>query len=1225
MKPFEVNDWSEGLVLVRPADRPLAGSLLQAQNLNGDRVNICSRAGMDGVGYSFSGPVLSLGRRSSGGVSRYAQVGGDVHKDGGGTAYASGFAADWPISYVNAGGYMYMCNPGAQKRDNGTVYDWLPTAPAGAPALAKLSRVSVTCVDFSAGPDQTWQRIDNATGASGASSDITYGTGSPGSYMQIAVPDDQLFQSILNFTPDRNYRIDGLEAAGDVFRLAISISDPSTVEYIDIAMGAGFVDPDNNYFSVRVGAEKLQQIAAGSEWFSLEIQRSADPGLADPPLAFSRQGSSPTQSWNTISSIAVAVKASAAVQVRLADWTVYGGISAPLDGEYSYFFTYEDSSGTESPAGPTSSLRTERHPLQVTRVAPPSWVVRQHVYRFGGTQQAVYRVWTFTDASLVFVDQVGEDTAAGNVVWTNSTVAAPAGMNGCALGNSQILVYGGTIPNRAILSKAGAYSSFPPSNEALIGDDDEQILYARFQQGSWKLAKARSFWCVDSWPGGVRCTSTRGIVGPRAIAHGGGSVDYFISHDGVYAGTLDGDGKKLSTALDPIFLGDDVDLGTTTAQGMNRDASARFTSWLVFTGDRIIVGYPAGSSSTPNAVLVYHMASDRWVSLQAPTAIRCGLWEGTDGEVLFGGEDGRVLSDRIGGDDDGTAIEWIAQTPFYDLGDPDTEKLVNLITIRHNQRGGTATVKILVDDGAAEYAVGTLSGSEWTTQRWAIGTPGGATALEKAFAQGRRNISFLFEGMAVSGGVAEVAAVKIWWQPAARKTLAWDTATIGVSPMRWRSLKLDIENAGAVDGAVHSDVSTTFPLTGTPGIDQRQAVALAETGNRRTVLLPHGAVLGEVFRVHIGSPDVFRLYRVQALVRDIQHFISPRDGARGGAYIETPLLTNFEAFEIRRLGVVYEAPGGQVNIQQYEADFNSAIAAVGTPLVLPLTQAETLRWLPIDATTGVSWRLRFIPTSGLALYAVLAEMRQVGQRFSGATGAGYDSGWIGDGNEVEVSALEIDISNSADVVITLTPDTGTPVQVTIPPGGRRPLSQFLTTRFTARRFKVTAASGAIFTIFGFALTALRFGTVTTAAGWTFEPQLIGGGQTALFTEVEIDAQVIGGGSSSVTVSLSTDLSVTQNKNLSIAGHQVPKYLLPDGVFGRSWSFAVSSVERTVIRRLRVRARIGSSFTWLDVPVQPTPAAPSTMKLLEFGDRPWSERTILESQSADRWMEINVDE
>ena len=131
--------------------------------------------------------------------------------------------------------------------------------------------------------------------------------------------------------------------------------------------------------------------------------------------------------------------------------------------------------------------------------------------------------------------------------------------------------------------------------------------------------------------------------------------------DGLYVFAA-GDDKKISQAgFDPIFQGETKG----SLPGMNRASAAN--CWLLIYDNRLWLGFPAGTATYPNNVLVINLATLRPVHYQFSQEFGAVTVDVTNNRILALDSTGyvRVLDDSSVTTDDGTAISWQVESKAY--------------------------------------------------------------------------------------------------------------------------------------------------------------------------------------------------------------------------------------------------------------------------------------------------------------------------------------------------------------------------------------------------------------------------------------------------------------------------------------------------------------------------------------------------------------------------------
>lgn len=203
-------------------------------------------------------------------------------------------------------------------------------------------------------------------------------------------------------------------------------------------------------------------------------------------------------------------------------------------------------------------------------------------------------------------------------------------------------------------------------------------------------------------------------IGTLAIAgYGIARVDV----DGLYVFAA-GDDKKISQAgFDPIFQGETKG----SIPGMNRAKAAN--CWLLIYDNRLWLGFPAGTATYPNNVLVINLATLRPVHYQFSQEFGAVTVDVTNNRVLALDSTGyvRVLDDSSVTTDDGTSISWQVESKAY------VDQLYKYFprSAKYDvtlNTGATATGNILLSDAVVQTHA--LTESRKTRKRLIAGSNG---------------------------------------------------------------------------------------------------------------------------------------------------------------------------------------------------------------------------------------------------------------------------------------------------------------------------------------------------------------------------------------------------------------------------------------------------------------------------------------------------------------------
>lgn len=184
---------------------------------------------------------------------------------------------------------------------------------------------------------------------------------------------------------------------------------------------------------------------------------------------------------------------------------------------------------------------------------------------------------------------------------------------------------------------------------------------------------------------------------------------YFLAYDGVYRTTGDLP-VKVSQALDPWFRGE-----TLAAASSVPTYTGDFSSASVAADSRFVYVRPEDDGNT----FVLDTQSGQWsiYGLSITAAIEYSTANTSAKFTMVTTDDGVFKHGEPLTDDAGTAIDWVWQSGWYDLGYPDRYK-----TVRHAKIAGTGspTVSVFTDFGSSDSNAGSVTLGTSPTE--AIGT-----------------------------------------------------------------------------------------------------------------------------------------------------------------------------------------------------------------------------------------------------------------------------------------------------------------------------------------------------------------------------------------------------------------------------------------------------------------------------------------------------------------------
>ena len=156
-----------------------------------------------------------------------------------------------------------------------------------------------------------------------------------------------------------------------------------------------------------------------------------------------------------------------------------------------------------------------------------------------------------------------------------------------------------------------------------------------------------------------RMEAITGAQGPQAAFSVHGKGIFHIGSDGIYLFSGSNDTKISQSAFDPIFRGEDA--------GGLPGATSLANSWIIQFGNKLYVGYTSTGYTYPTNVLVLNLDSDRVTYYAYDMEIRTVAVDLQNNRLLAGDNDGFVWVLETGTTDNGTAIDWEAQSKDYML------------------------------------------------------------------------------------------------------------------------------------------------------------------------------------------------------------------------------------------------------------------------------------------------------------------------------------------------------------------------------------------------------------------------------------------------------------------------------------------------------------------------------------------------------------------------------
>lgn len=892
-----LTQWVGGTVLVGQPDDIPETALRVSRNARNDKFlgSISSRVGITKkTSGSLGGVVLWIAKLFGAGGTDYSygHIGGAVyrHTDAWGTQTSIGSAgatslvssATMPSGAATPVNHLYLtCATGPITKDSGTTAStWGIAPPTAAPtSLALASDLTTLISDCSSAA--AWTGDTLFTGPT----DDTYAlTGGNSVAFNIVAGD----LGSVSLYPLPSANLDTLSGGDstvkndDYIHVAIALYAPEFLEYmqIDVDVDAdttGVADAfrDNFYSAVVPGSRFLP---GQNQWTHIQVRKSE----------FQRYGLASTRTWANAVAFRLRFKVS-----DLGDETIYmddiklrGGVD--LEGDVAYTVAYRNNT-TKGLGNPpkqssgatlwTSNLTTDRQRITVTlsNVAQgggdhpgDTQIDKMWLYRRTVNYPDGIRVAEMDDTTTSYTDNNSEAVLALSplTLEVDNDVPPTGGtfVWGPGATNRLWLIANGF---RVRFSKAwernyNRAENWPLDNEAQVGDGGQRAvcgLITDTQNIVWTEAATYQIVGVGAenyLP--VIIPNSRGIVGPRAMTSGDGRL-FFASQDGVYeqVGLTQ---RKITSAIDPFFLGQTIDSNPTLATG----ASALATMCLQWSPDPkgpfVQVLYAASGSSSPTKRLIIKknpqtgQYTDCFFDDSTPL-MQCLCLDVEDLDLLAGADDGHVykLEDHGATSDDGTGIPFAVQTRSHNDDAPRQKKRYASAVVEGSTGGATLTAVVWYDKNTAQEALGTFSSSSIATQ--SLLTFASATAEHQ-------DVAVSLTGTAPTGGI--VLSLVGWHSAAVGAAYTyWDSDNLTIQPtQRLDRIELDLLSTASITLRIYEE--ETLQIT---------ATLAATVGRTKQVYVLTSQVRGHTWRITLSSTTsaAFELYSTD--LREILHFVTP--------------------------------------------------------------------------------------------------------------------------------------------------------------------------------------------------------------------------------------------------------------------------------------------------------------------------------------------------------------
>lgn len=748
-----------------------------------------------------------------------------------------------------------------------------------------------------------------------------------------------VWEATKTFAAATDFTIDGKMRESDRIRFHLLALDPDAIASLSLAVDVANGDFTTDYYTVDIPASKIAQ--SRKTWIPIELIRSASSArqlLGDDPeyiriqqeinglrerianseghwgdeyelsrledelaavservlsesAGFRRIGTDTTKSWANVKALRITVRITRPTYVWFDEWTIFGGVSASIEGEVYYRVTYDTDAGHESNPSPLSTaLKVSRQGVSLTAipVSADSQVTRRHIYRGGGTLGGFYRVHTLNNNSTTtWTDAVDDDGATNGLLLELDHDPPPAarGLAGPFFGRL-VAFNTNDFPNRFWWSHINRPQHFPATSWNDVGERNAAIVAVTQHGRILVFYKTDSVHILAGDPdvnGQLEeADPTVGALGPLAVANAG-DVDYFAGPDGIYEFNMNR-ARLISQAIDPIFRGETTSVGPSVSiLPISTDPTARSRTVVTYARGFVRVSYAEAGSAYPSAELVYHVESGQWSQNRynlADGGWRSMLYDPNVDE-LYGGQRNGIyyrLDDQLTDGGSPRNVRW--QSGYHDQGDPDRLKVYEDLALEYDTGGANVTLKAFFDNGASELTLGTLAANGRTRVVWPIAAGLGRQA---------RNMAIRTEGAISTAYGLYDATLHYYTMP--RKARAWDSGLVDLGDRRANRLwaieaDVQVTGAGSIAYAIYSDIPTRTVTSRETG-----SKAFSGAGRHRLFILPAApGITGSLFRFVLTSSAEFMLHGVRVAKMPYGVHV---DGT-AGEYWRTEPMTLFE-------------------------------------------------------------------------------------------------------------------------------------------------------------------------------------------------------------------------------------------------------------------------------------------------------------------------------------------
>jgi len=396
------------------------------------------------------------------------------------------------------------------------------------------------------------------------------------------------------------------------------------------------------------------------------------------------------------------------------------GSAGNLTGDYQYQVTFVTTSGAETNPSSSSTIVSPSSE-QVDMTAIPTGtgdVASRKIYRTEAGESTFYYLATISDNTTTTYTDDTIDVNLGSAIAPSTHTDPPSNGKFPAVYKEFLFLVDPDFPTRAYFSHQSYPEIFDTTegtgNYLQVGlNDGQEIIGIKALRGTLFGFKERSTWPIVGSDANDFKVATQPLTSSIGLYHksmayvdiGKGDMIVGLSKHGLYlfdGYTYENIGVQRQSGIDITTFIDGLDKNQLNwASGYNdvKKSKYRLTvreAGYAYNNKEIIWDYKR------NRIAITDIAHNGMVS-----------WNNV---VLFGSSESSGGVYQIGGiNDDGSAISWRVEWPWWYLGDDITVDLdrVNIDTVLHGDYSPTVT--IYTDGNSVGHDMSLSDGADWTT------------------------------------------------------------------------------------------------------------------------------------------------------------------------------------------------------------------------------------------------------------------------------------------------------------------------------------------------------------------------------------------------------------------------------------------------------------------------------------------------------------------------------